>query len=456
MIVGYCRKSRVSETDELTRQEQLVVEYCKNKGYKLDKLFSEVGSSVDPDRPQYKLMLQYLTEHEGITVIVTDYDRIGRDTLLLSLFKQLCKEHKHLVELVNGTVYSYDNYTDIFTQEILSSVSSYIYQQTKAKMYRGMKQAQKEGKRIGAKPYGYDIVNKRLAVNPVQADTVKRVFKLIAEGISTAEVVRLLKQEGITTNTGRFFDTRAVRLLVQNEGYIGKKDDNIYPAIISKELFLSANQQLKSLQNCGNKRSYALSNKIICSHCGTTLILGIKKDRNAVIINSCNSSNSIRGIKTKCSCQGSRLDLVESLVISDCKAYIESKLAVMYDLLKSNEEILQEHKQELVAIQSEIDANSHKLQKLNDLYLLDNITAEDLKEKSSAVKDTIALLNLKKERVEGYSLYDKVALLQNEIVRLEELQSNLNIEDATKLIDHILYYKDNAEISVNTIFKHSI
>ena len=148
MIIGYCRKSRISETDELTRQEQLVVEYCNNKGYKLDRLFSEVGSSVDPDRPQYKLMLQYLTEHEGVTVIVTDYDRIGRDTLLLSLFKQLCKEHKHLVELVNGTIYSYDNYTDIFTQEILSSVSSYIYQQTKAKMYRGMKQAQKEGKRI--------------------------------------------------------------------------------------------------------------------------------------------------------------------------------------------------------------------------------------------------------------------------------------------------------------------
>ena len=124
MIIGYCRKSRISETDELTRQEQLVREYCKSKCYKLGMLFSEVGSSVDPDRPQYKLMLQYLTEHEGVTVIVTDYDRIGRDTLLLSLFKQLCKEHKHLVELVNGTIYSYDNYTDRFTQEILSSVSS--------------------------------------------------------------------------------------------------------------------------------------------------------------------------------------------------------------------------------------------------------------------------------------------------------------------------------------------
>ena len=456
MIIGYCRKSRISETDELTRQEQLVVEYCNNKGYKLDRLFSEVGSSVDPDRPQYKLMLQYLTEHEGVTIVVSDYDRIGRDTLLLSLFKQLCKEHKHLVEIINGTVYSYDNYTDIFTQEILSSVSSYIYQQTKAKMYRGMIQARKEGKRIGAKPYGYTIVNKRLVVNPVQADTVRRVFKLVADGVTTAEVVRLLKQEGITTNTGRFFDTRAIRLLIKNEGYTGKKDDNVYPPIVDKELFLSANNQLKSLPNKGGKRTYTLSNKIVCSHCGSHLIIGYKKDRNTAVINSCNSSNITRGKKTKCSCQGSRLDLVESLVISDCKAYIECKLSSMYDLLKSNEEILQEHKQELDAIQSEIDANSDKLEKLNDLYLLDNITAEELKEKSTAVKDTIALLNLKKERIEGFSLYDRVQQIQDDIVRMEELQSNSDIKELAQLVDHVQYYKDSAGITVNTIFKHSI
>ena len=456
MIIGYCRKSRISETDELDRQVRLVKDYCKAKQYTISKVFAEVGSSIDPDRPEYTKLLNLLNKYKNCTIVTTDLDRLSRNTVILGLFQQLCKQQGHLVELTNGTIYNYSDYTDSFTADIIASVSSYIYQQTKAKMYRGMIQARKEGKRIGAKPFGYDIVNKRLVIDLTKADIVKRVFKLVADGVATAEVVRLLKQDNVTTNTGRFFDTRAVRLLIQNIGYTGKKDENVYPPIISKELFLLANQQLKSLQNCGNKRSYALSNKIVCSHCGTHLILGFKKDRDAVIVNSCNSSNSVRGKKAKCSCQGSRLDLVESLVISDCKAYIESKLAVMYDLLKSNEEILQEHKQELVAIQSEIDANSHKLQKLNDLYLLDNITAKDLKEKSTAVKDTIALLNLKKERVEGYSLYDKVALLQNEIVRLEELQSNLNIEDATKLIDHILYYKDNAEISVNTIFKHGI
>ena len=453
IYISYCRKSRLQEPEELTRQEQLVKEYCRNKGYKLHKLFSEVGSSVDPNRPQYKLMLEYLTEHTGITIIVADYDRIGRDTLLLSLFKQLCKEHRHLVELVNGTIYSYDNYTDIFTQEILSSVSAYIYQQTKAKMYRGMIQARKEGKRIGAKPFGYDIVNKRLVIDPTKADTVKRVFKLVAEGISTAEVVRLLKQDNVTTNTGRFFDTRAVRLMVKNEGYTGKKNDNVYPPIIGKELFLLANSQLKSLQNCGNKRSYALSNKIVCSKCGSHLILGIKKDRDAVIVNSCNSSNSIRGIHSKCDCMGSRLDLVESLVISDCKAYIENRLAELYQKLTDDKAVLAEHKQELDAITKEIDANSQKLEKLNELYLLDNITADDLKEKSIAVKDTIALLNLKRERVEGYSLYDKVQQIQENIIRLEEMQDCVTISNLVVLVDYVQYYKDSEGLFVKTIFK---
>ena len=445
IYISYCRKSRLQEPEELTRQEQLVKEYCRNKGYKLHKLFSEVGSSVDPNRPQYKLMLEYLTEHTGITIIVADYDRIGRDTLLLSLFKQLCKEHKHLVELINGTVYSYDNYTDIFTQEILSSVSAYIYQQTKAKMYRGLVQARKEGKRIGAKPFGYDIVNKRLVVNPTKADIVKRVFKLVAEGISTAEVVRLLKQDYVTTNTGKYFDTRAIRLLIKNEGYTGKKNDNVYPPIISKELFLLANQQLRSIPNCGNKRSYSLSGKIFCKHCGTPLTCGFKKDRSLVIVS--------KGMSKTCKCSSIRLDYIENIVLSDTCAYLEGKLFSMYDQLKSNNSILASHKQEIEAIEKEIQSNSKRLDKLKDMYIMDIINKEELQSKSAELKDNITRLTLKKERVSNYSLYDKVTQLQDNVVKIEEFLHNPSIELAVKYIDKVLYWRSDKTTEINTKFK---
>ena len=315
-----------------------------------------------------------------------------------------------------------------------------------------MIQARKEGKRIGSKPYGYDIVNKRLVINPIQADTVKRVFKLVADGVATAEVVRLLKQDNVTTNTGRFFDTRAIRLLIKNEGYTGKKNDNVYPPIISKELFLLANQQLKSLVNCG-KKSYPLSNKIVCSKCGSHLILGIKKDRNAVIVNSCNSSNSIRGKKTKCGCQGSKLDLVESLVISDIKAYIECKLAELYQKLTDDKAVLAEHQKELDAVQTEIDASKEKLTRLNRLFLLGNITEEEIQEYSREYKDNITLLEEKQKRLESYSLFKVAQELQERIVALEELHESNDMSSLVVLVDYVSYYRDSAGMTVNTKFK---
>ena len=88
------------------------------------------------------------------------------------------------------------------------------------------------------------------------------------------------------------------------------------------------------------------------------------------------------------------------------------------------------------------------------MYLLNNITADDLKEKSIAVKDTIALLTLKKERVEGFSLYDKVQQIQEDIIRLEEMQNNVNINDLVVLVDYVQYYRDSVEgLFVKTIFK---
>ena len=445
MILCYCRKSRISETDELDRQVRLVKDYCKAKQYTINKVFAEVGSSVDANRPEYTALLNLLNKYKNCTIVVTDLDRLSRNTVILGLFQQLCKQQGHLVELTNGTIYNYSDYTDSFTADIIASVSSYIYQQTKAKMYRGMIQARKEGKRIGAKPFGYDIVNKRLVINPTKADTVKKVFKLIAEGTPTAEVVKILKQEGITTNKGRFFTTRAIRLMVRNVGYTGKKGDNLYPTIVSKELWLEANQQLKSLPNCGNKRSYALSGKICCKHCGTPLICGYKKDRSLVIVS--------KGMSKTCKCMSHRYDYLEGIVKSDCKAYIENKLAELYQKLTDDKAVLAEHQKELDAVQTEIDASKEKLTRLNKLFLLGNITEQELQEYSREYKDSMALLCEKQKRLESYSLFRVAQDIQDDIVRMEELQSNSDMKELAQLIDHVDYYKDQTGLSIVTVFK---
>ena len=441
MYIAYCRKSRLQDPEELARQEQLVKEYCINKGYKLDKLFSEVGSSVDPDRPQYKLMLQYLTEHVGVTLLVTDYDRIGRDTLLLSLFKQLCKEHKHLVELINGTIYSYDNYTDVFTQEILSSVSSYIYQQTRSKMQRGLKQFMEGGGKIGATPIGFIRKDKYTYIlDPSKADTIRQIFSDIAEGVSTKDIALKLEQMNFRTNNNKKLNTREVRNIVRNEAYYKNT-----PQIVTHEQWLEANKQLRSIPNCGNKRSYALSGRIYCSHCSNTMILGFKKDRGLVIVS--------KGLSKTCKCMSHRYDYIESLVKSDCLAYIESKLDGLYQKLTDDKAVLAEHQKELDTVQTEIDTNKEKLTRLNKLFLLGNVSEQELQEYSKEYKDSIALLSEKQRRLESYSLYRVAQELQDKIIRLEEMQSSADINELVHLVDHVDYWKDTTGLSVVTVFK---
>ena len=198
-----------------------------------------------------------------------------------------------------------------------------------------------------------------------------------------------------------------------------------------------------------------MSNKIICSHCNTSLIIGFRADRNAAVINSCNSSNSIRKIKSNCTCQGCRLDIVENLVISDCKAFIENRLAELYQKLTEDKELLSAHNAELQATQSEIVANKDKLSKLNTLFIMGNISQEELAEQSAEIKDRINLLELKQQRLEGYSLFKIAEELQDKVVVLEELKESNNINDLVKLVDYVSYYKDAAGIQVNTKFKES-
>ena len=445
--VIYARKSRGTE-EELNSQVSICKDYCDRNNYDIAEVFAEIRSSQDFEREQYIALKNYIKENTNVRIIVTHADRLNRNLIQQAKLNELLLKTSSYIEVVGSGIIKLDTPENQMMSNIINSFNEYNYKLIRHKMVTGLHNFQERGGKIGATPIGFVRTDKyTYKLDPSKSDTIRQIFKDIAKGMSTKEVVNKLQEINFRTNNNNPLGTREVRNIVRNEVYYKNN-----PPIVSKELFLSANSQLRSILNSG-KKSYPLSNKIVCSKCGTSLIIGFKNDRGCSIVNSCNSSNSIRKIKSNCTCQGCRLDIVENLVVSDCLAHLEIQLSAMYNQLKSNEAVLQEHKQELDAIQSEIEANSRKLQKLNDLYLMDNITADQLKEQSSSIKDTIAMLTLKKERVEGYSLYDKVTQLQDHIVKLEELQSNSDIKELAQLVDHVDYWKDTTGLSVVTVFR---
>ena len=149
----------------------------------------------------------------------------------------------------------------------------------------------------------------------------------------------------------------------------------------------------------------------------------------------------------------SRLDIIENLVVSDCLAYLEIQLSKLYDQLREDKELLSAHDAELQAVKTEVSDNKEKLSKLNTLFLLDNISQAELTEKSAVIKDKINLLELKQQRLEGYSLFKISQEIQDKIVRLEEMQNSVTISNLVVLVDYVQYYRDTAGIQVKTVFK---
>ena len=333
---------------------------------------------------------------------------------------------------------------------IINSFNEYNYKLIRHKMVTGLHNFQERGGKIGATPIGFVRTDKyTYKLDPSKSDTIRQIFKDIAEGMSTKEVVNKLEQINFKTNKGKSLGTREVRNIIKNERYW-----NNNPQIVSRELWLDANSKLKSITNNGGKRTYPLSNKIICSKCGTSLIIGFRADRGIPVINGCNTSNSSRnGDHTSCNCMGNRLDVVENLVMSDCKAYLEIQLSKLYQKLTDDKTILAEHQKELDTVQTEIDANKEKLARLNKLFLLGNVSEQELQDYSMEYKDNIALLSEKQKRLEGYSLYRVVQELQDRVVALEELRESNNMNELVQLVDHVDYWKDTTGLSVVTVFK---
>lgn len=446
--VIYARKSRGTE-EELSSQVSMCKDYCDKNNYDIAEVFAEIKSSQDFGREQYTALKDYIAANTHVRVIVTHADRLNRNLIQQAKLNELLLKTSSYIEVVGSGIIKLDTPENQMMSNIINSFNEYNYKLIRHKMVTGLHNFQERGGKIGATPIGFVRTDKyTYKLDPSKADTIRQIFVDIAEGMSTKEVADKLEQINFRSNNNKKLNTREVRNIVRNEVYYKNN-----PQIVTHEQWLEANNQLKSLKNSGGKRSYSLSNKIVCSHCNTSLIIGFRADRNAAVINSCNSSNSIRKIKSNCTCQGCRLDIVENLVISDCKAFIENRLAELYQKLTEDKELLSAHNAELQATQSEIAANKDKLSRLNTLFIMSNISQEELAEQSAEIKDRINLLELKQQRLEGYSLFKIAEELQEKIIKLEELQSNSDIKELAQLVDHVDYWKDTTGLSVVTVFK---
>ena len=443
LTIIYCRKSRGTQ-EELNNQIDICRNYCNSKNYEVSEIFSEIRSSQDFERVQYIALKNYIKENTKVRIIVTHADRLNRNLIQQAKLNELLLKTSSYIEVVGSGVIKLDTPENQMMSNIINSFNQYNYQLIRHKMQTGLHNFQERGGKVGSTPIGFVRADKyHYVLDMEKCDIIKQIFSDIAEGMSTKEVADKLEQINFRSSNDKKLGTREVRNIVRNEVYYKNN-----PSIVTHEQWLKANKQLKCIPNCGNKRSYPLSSKIKCGHCGNNMVIGMKNDRNAAIVS--------KGLSKTCKCMSHRYDYIESIVKSDCLAYIESKLDGLYQKLTDDKVVIAEHQKELDTVQTEIEANKEKLTRLNKLFLLENISEQELQEYSSEIKSNIALLEEKQSRLEGYSLYKVIEELQDKVIKLEELKEVNDMSSLVKLVEYVSYYKDATGITLNTKFKEDI
>lgn len=130
----------------------------------------------------------------------------------------------------------------------------------------------------GILPYGYYVEKKKVYIKEDEATIVRQIFQYYAQGITVKGILQNLAGKGITYK-GRPFAMNTVYQMLRLEKYIGicRYDegvyDNIFPAIVPKQLFddVKAILAKNKIGSRSVRTDFLLKGKLICGLCGKNM-----------------------------------------------------------------------------------------------------------------------------------------------------------------------------------------
>ena len=215
--------------------------WCRANGHHVVAEYIEAGASAGDDRrPSFQQMIERACdgEHAFDLIVVHSYSRFFREAFEQEFY--LRKLAKHGVSVVSITQPVGDETEPVHAmmRKVIALFDEYQSKEIAKHVIRSMKENARQGFWNGATPpLGYKLIEaekrgakikKKLAVDPVEAETVRLIFRLylLGDGSSGAlgvkEIVKWLNGRGYRTRRGRSFGVGPVHKLLTNTIYIGR------------------------------------------------------------------------------------------------------------------------------------------------------------------------------------------------------------------------------------------
>lgn len=279
---------RVSTEDQfrnghsLDEQKERMLKLCDYKNYEVYKVYEDAGiSAKNMNRPAFQEMIQDIKDGKINKIIVYKLDRLTRsikdlEEICTSLEDNNCSLESMCEDINTSTA------NGKFFIRMLTILAQLEIERTSERTKFGMVGAVKKGHFVGRPPIGYDKVDKKLVINDIESEVIRRIFDLYIKGIAANAITKLLNEEKALNR--KWIPTLVDRIL-SNEIYIGnyvhrktvsdeesQKFVGVAPAIIGEEVFNIAQiQKQKNLKNYKRKQTYIFMQSIKCPKCGTIM-----------------------------------------------------------------------------------------------------------------------------------------------------------------------------------------
>lgn len=274
----YTRKSTEhgleQEFNSLQNQEESCKAYIASQsfnGWQYYKTYSDAAiSGGTMDRPALQQMLDDMAHGLVNTVVVYKVDRLSRSILdFHNMMKYFEKYGANFVSITQ----SFDTSTSMgkLTLNMLLSFAQFEREVSSERVRDKIRASKAKGLWMGGPPrLGYDLINKKLVVNPTEAEQVQQLFEKYLELQSVNDLTEYARQNGIygkrwETNKrqirgGNPISKMSMHRILRDKIYIGQienKKENTFAKgehepIISNDLF---NRVQIALTNNSNNKS---------------------------------------------------------------------------------------------------------------------------------------------------------------------------------------------------------
>jgi DNA invertase Pin-like site-specific DNA recombinase len=453
----YLRKSRedkTGDTFEIMRSRLI------RKAEEMNRQYDIYEDLIGGD--QYKEGLKSLLDNiEQYDSILTDaVDRIGRDDQENAQVKQILWLNDVEVITLNKT-YDFDNESDEMMFGLESLFAKWEHKQIKRRLKNGKVDRFRKGQyTTGKPPIGYirNPETRELEINEDEAEIVRFIFQLSADGFGARSISDKLNERGYRTQTGKAFPIAHIRDIQRNKTYIGTitlrpknkrgevtetiEIEDACPAIVPLELFIKANEEMeRRTLNKSHTRGYVkscLTGLVRCATCGIRLRFAFNRGEK-VMIRSCD--NRKNGVPT-CRNSGIIASVIEEAVINDLRTHRDALRDELEKLQTNNSDDTKKRlENDLRAYDKRLKDIDIEDDRLDDLALDGLIKKDKLKTRKDALEKESEDIKLKikviREQLAHLSNQTNVERIESTIETIDHF-NDLDLQTQNKFLKHII------------------